>query len=278
VQGAGFAKSICTQVSTPTGRDQHSRLQTNSNSPAGAEVRFPDGSGAPRIGTNTMRKNSDYLDIPISPEEDIKAQQLASEVLAEVVDLNGLEEELQGLVKGWRGEKRRADKAFWVMMGKALELRLALRADPDGLTKLKEKCVQAGVKFSAITPMETLIVKLWLQCGRALAYKYSAALRGAVILGITPEWLSDRRFSNDSKQRVTIKVLIEALFQGRSEVTEREVKRSLPRLKWDNKAVERFEKISHRAPKLIFLVEVNERGSEVVGVTRMAKKAASFLK
>lgn len=225
-----------------------------------------------------MAEKSKYSKIPLSAEEQMTAENLATRVFPKDVDAEKIAIQAAALTKVWRKEKKAASKAFWKSLGVAHALSLAVRVDPIGMKRLKKRCGKVGIPFDDDTPIETLVVKSLFGCGPKLAYKYSAALRGAILLEIMPEDLGERRSPDSKVNQLTLKYLIQALLRRGDGTGDAGKGPKAPPLKWTEKAVESFATVASEASRFVCLVKQTESGSRVVGVASSLKAVQSFLK
>jgi hypothetical protein len=217
------------------------------------------------------------FDIPVSSDEHEKGYSLAERLYGYEVDTEKFIPDLEKSSQEWQAKKKEADIALWNMLGDALALSLVVRVDQGGHQVLKEYCEKNGVRFNHSTPIETLVVKAMITCKRALACKYSAVLRGAIIREMTPDDLRSRRCRERQPKKITLDYLIKALTDTVERDPGEKPKHATPHLKWTKEAAAKFGKKVASKSRIALLVEATTEGYRVTNVASSVKLANTFL-
>ncbi|HEX7025751.1 MAG TPA: hypothetical protein VF268_00775 [Gammaproteobacteria bacterium] len=225
-----------------------------------------------------MVKKFKYSNIEQSAVEIMAADNLATRVFPGKVNIEVIVAEARNCAAVWRKKDKAAKRALWKMLGAAMQYSLAVRTNPVHLDTLKKKCKKAGISFTKDTPTETLVVKFLFGCDRGLAHKYSAAIRGAILLELMPEGLADRQHSDPKADRLTLKYLIKVLLNSQDKKEGDGDSNKAPSLLWTDKARERFAEVSSQTPRLVCLVKQTDDGYKVTNVVDNAEAVENFLK
>lgn len=225
-----------------------------------------------------MATKHKYSNIEQSAAEHMAAEKLATLIFPGEVNVDEVAAEARNWVAILRKKDKAAKRALWNMLGGTMRYGLAVRVNPAHLDVLKKKCKKAGISFTKDTPPETLVVKFLIGGSRSLAYKYSAAIRGAILLGLMPEELADRQSNDPKADRLTLKYLIKVLLDSQDKKDGGADERKAPILLWTEKARERFVKVSSNAPRLACLVTQTGKGYQVTNVVASAEAVGTFLK
>ncbi|PJI42172.1 hypothetical protein [Ferrovibrio sp.] len=210
-----------------------------------------------------MRKINEYPKTKVELE---RAEQLAALVYPKEIDFKRLKADLDADKSTWRSGRKAQRKSAWAMWASWLALALAYAKKPKAAAKFRKRCKKAGVSANANTSIEALIGKWMSKGSRALMHKYSLAVRGAIILGITPEEL---RSGKHGKVPLTLKYLIDA-FKG-SLAKKASSKVAKPQIAWARQALDCFPEISGAEKPFVLLLKTISGVTTATYVTNKIK-------
>ncbi|MEK9826503.1 MAG: hypothetical protein VW395_09570, partial [Methylotenera sp.] len=199
-------------------------------------------------------------EFPKSEKEQQQANKLAAKVYPNSVDIKKLKKDLAEDRKTWQRRKSAKRKSEWAMWASWLALALAYAKKPSAAAKFRAACKKAGISANANTSIEALIGKKHFSGSRALIHKHSLAVRGAIVLGITPDAL---RTGKHGVLPLTLRFLINGLKSTVQDAPSLKVNK--PAITWNANVVERFDEVAVRGAMFVLLLKQSSSGAVAVG-------------